>query len=636
MRSEFGNPLSTWPLEPVEPAELQDATALAEREPETTASAAVQNAASTSTPALTALPPAPHQALADLSSGPASAPAWGQPPSSGSLQSLPAPDVMPPVQMSEQVPAVQHDEGGANSDLNGDPNSDANDAGNRMADFDFIARHDSFVNRMEAEWARISDLSARMETLRGRPGTGDNFPNPAGHWYYAQEMEVDLLEQQIRISTEQTQREMEEALLADGGAGPSAPDDESAAETARLARQNNEASPGPATSPSPSPMPPLTTAWASAGVDTNSTPVQTVVIEGRASNLPADAEGNRLQIDADGQALIWRRNGGVIALGQLDPGFAAELGSAAVLQGSLLQRVAVGGAGTVPLADVFAAGGRVAGAVLSGMASEAAVIGRTLLNPALALALVPSAIGQRQEVVLADGVRYVHQGDEAWGRLEERDARGDWQLTDDRVLLAEGIGYVSVLTEDQVRQLQAPLVTPAGSPNPPTLLPLPAVDQRPSLLPPTVAATTAPGLPGLEAAPQPNAEDLLIDKANSEILGDNLRAADISPRGSGYEAHHIVPTRAGDERMEALRQRLTGMGLNLNDAANGVWLPGPAASTDATGAYHRKLNNSDYNDAVVAAFRGVETLAEARDVLSRIGSQLQEGGNAFPGIRPRS
>jgi hypothetical protein len=533
MRSDFGNFQLARPLEPFlegfSPADRQDAAALADSELETAGpaaqTAAVPDAAGTAMPALTELPPAPHQALAALEAGPSAAlvstPAWGQPPDSGSLQSLPAPDVLPPVMVSEQLPVLetQHDDGGANTDQNDD--------GNRMADFDFIARHDSFVQRMEAEWARISELSQRMETLRGRPSADPNFPTYSGDFYYAQEVEVEMLEQQIRTLTEQAQREMEEALPANGGSDAPAHEDESAAETARLARQNNEAAQSPLIRPAPSDMAPIAPAWSPASVGTSSPPIQTVVIEGQAIHLPTDAEGNRLQIDADGQALIWRRDGGVVALGQLDSGFAAELGSAAVLQSSLLQRVAValGASGTVPLADALAAGGRVAGAVLSGMAVESAVIGRTLLNPALALALVPSVIGQRQEVVLADGVRYVHQGDEAWGRLEERNARGDWQPTDDRVLLVEGMGYVSVLTEDQVRQLQAPLVTPAGSPNPPMLLPLPAADQRPGVLPPTVMGP--PAGPTVETLPaeQMRLDDLIIESRGFERGSAEHRAA---------------------------------------------------------------------------------------------------------------
>ena len=87
--------------------------------------------------------------------------------------------------------------------------------------------------------------------------------------------------------------------------------------------------------------------------------------------------------------------------------------------------------------------------------------------------------------------------------------------------------------------------------------------------------------------------------------------------------------------MEALRQRLVDLGLKLNDAANGVWLPGAGAPENATGAYHPRLNNDVYNEAVIRAFDDVTTLERAKQVLADIGSQLQQDGDASPGIRPR-
>lgn len=68
-------------------------------------------------------------------------------------------------------------------------------------------------------------------------------------------------------------------------------------------------------------------------------------------------------------------------------------------------------------------------------------------------------------------------------------------------------------------------------------------------------------------------------------------------------------------------------------SVNGVWLPGPNSSTDATEAYHRTLNNTDYNQAVVDLFRNVTTVDDAKDVLANIASRLKTGD--FPGVRPR-
>jgi hypothetical protein len=217
--------------------------------------------------------------------------------------------------------------------------------------------------------------------------------------------------------------------------------------------------------------------------------------------------------------------------------------------------------------------------------------------------------------------------------LQTRDPiSGEWSSQ-----RAQGIrngANFEVLTQDQLNKLQGPLTTPITPPQPSGPPPLPGwVDNnRPN--PGYTAAPAGPTTLVNPAAPQPTAAELMIDRRNSEILGGNLEASG-KTRPEGFEAHHIVPSRAGDARMEALRQRLEGLGLKLNDAVNGVWLPGADAPEGAQEAYHPRLNNRLYNEAVIAAFRGVTTLAEAQDILARIGSQLQQGGNAFPGIRPR-
>ena len=155
-------------------------------------------------------------------------------------------------------------------------------------------------------------------------------------------------------------------------------------------------------------------------------------------------------------------------------------------------------------------------------------------------------------------------------------------------------------------------------------MPLPGMDMSP----PNVGA-----IPGYSALPPLTIEELLLDKRNSEILGDNLRASGSAKPASGYEAHHIVPSDAGGPAMEVLRARLAALDVDLNAAANGVWLPGPKAPVSATEAYHRRLNNPEYNDAVNRALSEVTSGEQALAALKDIGNQLKDG--SFPGVRPR-
>jgi hypothetical protein len=136
-----------------------------------------------------------------------------------------------------------------------------------------------------------------------------------------------------------------------------------------------------------------------------------------------------------------------------------------------------------------------------------------------------------------------------------------------------------------------------------------------------------------EVATGESSSDDVIVAQDSKFLGDNLRTSGRRSPGEGYGAHHIAPSRAGDERMDELRARLDDLKLDLNDAANGVWLPGSNAAEDATGAYHPSLNNKQYNTAIIDAFKDVTTRDQAIDVLKRIAEKLLEG--KFPGVRPR-
>jgi hypothetical protein len=192
----------------------------------------------------------------------------------------------------------------------------------------------------------------------------------------------------------------------------------------------------------------------------------------------------------------------------------------------------------------------------------------------------------------------------------------------------------SMLSDEERDRIGAPLTTPIKpQQTPPLVTPIPTDNDRPPPLPGFEGqAPTGPTITTTPADPQ-NWRDLIIDKRNSEILGDNLRAGGIDKPAIGYEAHHIVPSEAGGPRMDALRAKLLLLDIKLNDATNGVWLPGPGASRDATEAYHRTLNNTDYNNAVDDVFKGVLTREQAISALRDISSQLKDG--SFPGVRPR-
>jgi hypothetical protein len=319
----------------------------------------------------------------------------------------------------------------------------------------------------------------------------------------------------------------------------------------------------------------------------------TIVITGRA--LPRDPLGNAYETDAQGRQLVYLAGGaGIVALNPSD---------ALPLPGRLV----------IPSARV-----------LELLARAAVPIG---------LIAMPGNAGRDgYDLQLSDNTRYRERAGE-WGQVLELQSDGSWLAREGRYSGRwQGSQFVAIDVDAGRPTSTTTPALPPGNPSPPPLA-LPDWAARPEALPPSVAGPPAAAVPGYEEQPL-SPQDLIIQRQDSEALGASLGASG-KPRPDGYEAHHIVPSRAGGEDMEALRQRLVGLGLDLNDAANGVWLPGPDAPVEAPEAYHRRLNNRDYNEAVVRAFDEVTTLQEAKDVLSRIGSLLQQGGARFPGIRPR-
>jgi hypothetical protein len=122
--------------------------------------------------------------------------------------------------------------------------------------------------------------------------------------------------------------------------------------------------------------------------------------------------------------------------------------------------------------------------------------------------------------------------------------------------------------------------------------------------------------------------DNLVLKSASDILGENLEAAG-QTRPAGSAAHHIVPY--GDRRAVGLRTTLDNLGIDINSADNGVFLPQVPGST-APGAYHPSLNSDAYHEQLRLDLLGVESRQRALDILNDIRSQLLNG--TYPGSKP--
>ena len=111
---------------------------------------------------------------------------------------------------------------------------------------------------------------------------------------------------------------------------------------------------------------------------------------------------------------------------------------------------------------------------------------------------------------------------------------------------------------------------------------------------------------------------------SSRVLGAALERAGFT-RGPGEAAHHIV---AGSAREAAVaRGILRDLKIGINDAANGVFLPGSRLAENAAGAaVHSSVHTSAYYRAVNAALAGATTREEALIILGDIAARLRAGG----------
>jgi hypothetical protein len=117
-----------------------------------------------------------------------------------------------------------------------------------------------------------------------------------------------------------------------------------------------------------------------------------------------------------------------------------------------------------------------------------------------------------------------------------------------------------------------------------------------------------------------------LDEAGpySRVLAKALEDAGFL-RGAGEAAHHIVAGMA--EAAAPARQVLARFGIGLNEASNGVFLPGTIAADNAAGAaVHSTLHTSEYYDAVNQALSQATSREGALQILNEIRSALLGGG----------
>lgn len=110
-------------------------------------------------------------------------------------------------------------------------------------------------------------------------------------------------------------------------------------------------------------------------------------------------------------------------------------------------------------------------------------------------------------------------------------------------------------------------------------------------------------------------------EASADKLRRNMINANIQEPTYQNAAHHIVAGNARDA--SEARQILDNFKININDAANGVFLPTEIGVSNA--AYHPSLHTTNYYDKVNALLRNATSKQDAIDILGQISKALQNG-----------
>jgi hypothetical protein len=113
---------------------------------------------------------------------------------------------------------------------------------------------------------------------------------------------------------------------------------------------------------------------------------------------------------------------------------------------------------------------------------------------------------------------------------------------------------------------------------------------------------------------------------SSTVLGENLEAVG-KTRPSNSAAHHMVPGRASYFNAQNARQILQREGIDINEAANGVFLPKSSKYVIDDATSHSRVHTNKYYDNLFARLSNAPS-GKVRNELDKISQELLNG--TFP------
>ena len=122
--------------------------------------------------------------------------------------------------------------------------------------------------------------------------------------------------------------------------------------------------------------------------------------------------------------------------------------------------------------------------------------------------------------------------------------------------------------------------------------------------------------------------------SDAKELRENMNAKNVPEPNYKNSAHHIVMSNSTDARMVALREKMNALGIKINDAANGVFLPTSSKVKDncnkdnpgtCNAHVHSKVHTNTYKQNVYDRLKDIDDPVLFKKELRAIGKELQSG-----------
>jgi hypothetical protein len=120
--------------------------------------------------------------------------------------------------------------------------------------------------------------------------------------------------------------------------------------------------------------------------------------------------------------------------------------------------------------------------------------------------------------------------------------------------------------------------------------------------------------------------------SDAAILRRNMQAENIMEPDYKNSAHHIVMSNSNDYRMVELRDKMSKLGFDINDAENGVYLPTSTkikTESGTTAIAHSKIHTNTYKQNVYDRLKDINTMEEFGNELKNISSEIIAGTFKF-------